>query len=85
MTARILSVTCLLVAAIGVKPARAITSYVDAVRTYDENIVQANKVDVSATPLTVAQMTTNVASAFNVGRGGVINFDNGSFYRRAND
>jgi hypothetical protein len=52
---------------------------VNAVRTYDENVIQTNTVDVSATPLTVAQMTANVASAFDVGNGGVIDFDNGSF------
>jgi hypothetical protein len=52
---------------------------VNAVRTYDENVIQTNTVDVSATPLTIAQMTANVAAAFDAGRGGVIDFDNGSF------
>lgn len=52
---------------------------VNAVRTYDENVIQTNTVDVNATPLTVAQMTANVAAAFDSGRGGVIDFDNGSF------
>jgi hypothetical protein len=52
---------------------------VNAVRTYDENVIQTNTVDVSATSLTVAQMTANVAAAFDAGRGGVIDFDNGSF------
>lgn len=56
----------------------AISNHVDAERTYDEDLVQANKVDQSATPLTVAQMTTSVAAAFDTGTGGVINFDNGS-------
>jgi hypothetical protein len=54
-------------------------SFLTAVRTYDENVVQTNAVDVSATPLTVSQMTANVAAAFDSLRGGVINFDNGAF------
>src|SRR5262245_38332930 len=50
-----------------------------ASQTYDENAVQTNQVDVSATAFTVGQMTSAVASAFNAGRGGVIDFDNGTF------
>jgi hypothetical protein len=46
---------------------------------YDENAVQTNQVDVSATAFTVGQMTSAVASAFSAGRGGVIDFDNGTF------
>ena len=79
MTALVRNLTCLLVTAIGIHPAMALTTHVDAVRTYDEDLVQANKVDMSATPLTVAQMTAGVAAAFDAGSGGVINFDNGSF------
>ena len=52
---------------------------VNAVRTYDESAVQINQVDVSATVMTVAQMTSAVASAYDAGRGGVIDFDNGFF------
>jgi hypothetical protein len=48
-------------------------------RTYDENVVQTNQVDVSATAFTVGQMTSAVASAFDAGHGGVIDFDNGTF------
>jgi len=51
----------------------------DAVRQYDENVVQTNQVDVSALALTASAMTTNVAAAFDSLSGGVINFDNGSF------
>jgi hypothetical protein len=65
----------MVVAAFG-EPAWAI---VDAVRQYDENIVQTNVVDVSATALTAPVITTNVANAFDAGFGGVVNFDNGSF------
>ncbi len=52
---------------------------VNAVRTYDEVAIQPNQVDIDATPLSVAQMTTKVAAAFDAGLGGVIDFDNGSF------
>ena len=76
MRARVWAVPGLIVCALGVRPARAT---VDAVRQYDENIVQTNQVDVSATALTAPVMTGNVAAAFDAGRGGVINFDNGSF------
>jgi len=79
MMKRVLAVTCVCAAAVGARPALAIGNFVTAVRTYDENIVQANQVDVSATVLTAAQMTTDVAAAFDALRGGVIDFDNGSF------
>ncbi|MDX1961788.1 MAG: hypothetical protein SFX18_01465 [Pirellulales bacterium] len=52
---------------------------VDVVRTYDENLVQTNRVDVSATSLTFSQMQASAAAAFDQGRGGVIDFDNGTF------
>lgn len=45
----------------------------------DENVVQPNVIDVSATALTVGQMTTDVAAAFDAGMGGVVDFDNGAF------
>lgn len=48
------------------------------VAQYDENIVQTNAVDSSITPYTVAQITTDVAEAFTIGQGGVIDFDNGT-------
>ena len=45
MTGRMQAVVGVVVAAIGVSPASAV---VDTVRTYDENAVQTNQVDVSA-------------------------------------
>jgi hypothetical protein len=75
MRGRILGSAILFLCA-GATPALAI---VDAVRQYDENAVQANVTDVSATALTAPVMTTNVANAFDNGLGGVINFDNGAF------
>jgi hypothetical protein len=79
MIRQMMAVTCGLIAAIGAQSACALVNSVTAVRTYDENTVQTNIVDVSARPFTVSQMTTSVASAFDAGRGGVIDFDNGSF------
>jgi hypothetical protein len=76
MTGRRSIAACLLVTAVCASSALAT---LDVVRTYDENIIQTNRVDVSATPLTVAQMTSDVATAFDASRGGVIDFDNGSF------
>ena len=73
---RVAAMAGLILGAIGVRSAQAV---VDVVRTYDENVVQLNFVDVSATPMTVGQMTALVAAAYDAGRGGVINFDNGSF------
>lgn len=47
------------------------------VRTYDENVIQTNTVNRTATTLSAAQMRTAVANAFDSGVGGVIDFDNG--------
>jgi hypothetical protein len=49
-----------------------------AVRTYDENVVQTNTVNRNATTLSAAQMRAAVATAFDSGQGGVIDFDNGT-------
>lgn len=49
--------------------------------TYDENTVQTNTVNTSATSLTVQQMATEFADAFASGTGGVIDFDSGAFER----
>lgn len=76
MKNRHLAVNCLLAAALCASPAWAV---VNVVRTYDENAIQTNTVNASATPLTVAQMTADVAAAFDAGLGGVIDFDNGAF------
>lgn len=61
---------------------RAQASFV-ATGVYDENTVQTNVVDVSATTdgantLSLASFTTLVAAAFAADAGGVINFDNGT-------
>ena len=52
---------------------------------YDENSVQTNTVNTSATAFTAQQMTTAIADAFAdafaAGRGGVIDFDSGAFER----
>jgi len=58
---------------------KCVAAAVLASQSYDENVVQTNQVDVSATAFTVGQMTSAVASAFTAGRGGVIDFDNGAF------
>ena len=46
---------------------------------YDEQAVQANKVDRSATPYTVTLFTADVSHAFTRDKGGVINFDDALF------
>ncbi|MEL6107791.1 MAG: hypothetical protein AAFU85_17335 [Planctomycetota bacterium] len=51
------------------------------VGVYDENDVQTNSVNTSATSLTVGQMTGDVAGAFASGTGGVIDFDSGTLER----
>ena len=45
---------------------------------FDENVVQVNTVDVSATTYTVNDATIDVAAAFTLGTGGVIDFDQGT-------
>lgn len=49
-----------------------------SVGVFDENVVQANSVDISATAYTAGQVSVDVASAFATGQGGVIDFDNGT-------
>lgn len=49
-----------------------------SVGLFDENVVQSNSVDVSATTYTAGQVSVDVASAFAAGQGGVIDFDNGT-------
>ena len=56
----------------------------DTTGVYDENIVQANVVDTSATvdnaeQVSLATFTNWVAAAFSLNQGGVIDFDSGSF------
>jgi hypothetical protein len=60
-------------------PLHALGPTVTAVRTMDENVLQANQIDVSATALAFGQMTLDAAAAYDAGLGGVIDFDNGSF------
>lgn len=51
---------------------------ITTVGVFDENVVQVNRVDVSATKYTAGQVSSDVASAFAAGQGGVIDFDNGT-------
>lgn len=52
---------------------------------YDENVVATNSVDQSMGPKTVAQFTVDVATAFGMDLGGVIDFETGTSFPNAGE
>jgi len=70
--------------ALGLTGPAAFASFIST-GVYDENVVQPNTVDANATTLTVSQITTLIASAYPLGKGGVVDFAAGALSTNAID